>query len=142
MARQDNRRSQQGLLLVEAILSAVVIGVGLVFVTRSFASQLKALQTVEVYDTLLSLAQAKLAELEAQRQARPDAAIPPQGAFDASQQTGRCHAPEWEVTAAQQGAEEAAPSEIVLSVRCGEGSSASISVSALWPTERVPASWF
>ncbi len=64
MKRPGRRASQQGLLLVEAVLSAVVIAVGLVFISRSLGGQLRALSTVEAYDTLLLLAQSKLAELE------------------------------------------------------------------------------
>ena len=59
------RASRRGLLLVEAVLSAVVIGVGLSFITRGLASQLRALRSVEEYDTLLSLARSTLQELEA-----------------------------------------------------------------------------
>lgn len=144
MARQDNQRSQRGLLLVEAILSAVVIGVGLVFVTRGLASHLKALRAVEEYDTLLSLAQTKLLELEAERQFRATSTPQSEGEFDTSQQTRPCPAPRWKVAAKQQEAEETktAPSEITLRVWCGERPSTSITVSAVWPTELVPASWF
>ena len=59
--------SPLGLLLVEAILSSIAIAVGLVFISRGLSSQLKALRTVEEYETLLSLAGRKLTEFETQR---------------------------------------------------------------------------
>ncbi len=132
------------MLLVEAILSAVVIGVGLVFITRGLASHLKALRAVEEYDALLSLAQTKLLELEAQRLFHAAPAPESEGAFEASHQTGRCPAPRWKIAAKQQETEETEtpPSEITLSVWCGEGPSASITLSAVWPTALVPPSWF
>lgn len=144
MVRRDNQHSQQGFLLVEAILSAVVIGVGLVFISRGLAGQLKALQAVEEYDALLSLAQAKLVELEAERLLHAASASPTEGTFEASQQTLRCQAPHWKIAAEQREGEEtdSPPSDITLTVWCKEGSSASLTLSAIWPTELVPASWF
>ena len=59
-------RSQQGLLLVEAVLSAVIIAVGLVFISRGLSSQLNAIRTIQEHHTLLSLAQGKLVELESE----------------------------------------------------------------------------
>ena len=55
---------QAGLLLVEAVLSAVVITVGLVCITQGLTSQLKALRMLEARETLLALARWKLTELE------------------------------------------------------------------------------
>jgi len=131
-------------LLVEAVLAAVVIGVGLVFITRGLASQLKALRAVEEYDALLSLAQAKLAELEAERLWNAASTPAAEGTFDASPQPLRCPAPRWKITAAQQEGDEAdvPPSDITLTVWCAEGPSTSLTLSAVWPTELVPASWF
>src|SRR3989338_2050315 len=67
MKRPAMRSSQRGLLLVEAVLSAVIIATGLVLITRGLAGQLKALRSIEEYDTLISLAQGKLLELEGKR---------------------------------------------------------------------------
>lgn len=64
MKRPDRLASSQGLLLVEAVLSAVVIAVGLVFISRGLGGQLRSLEVVEAYDRLLPLAQSKLSELE------------------------------------------------------------------------------
>ena len=62
MGRPAKSSSRRGLLLVEAVLAAVVIAVGLVFISRGLAGQLRALRTVEEYDTLLSLGHGKLLE--------------------------------------------------------------------------------
>lgn len=67
MVPRVRRSSPRGLLLVEAVLSAVVIAVGLVFVSRGLANQLKAMETVAAYDRLLTLARRKWLELEAER---------------------------------------------------------------------------
>ena len=58
--------SSQGLLLVEAVPSAVVIAVGLAFISRGLASHLRAIRTVEEQPVLLSLAHGKLLSLEAE----------------------------------------------------------------------------
>ena len=64
MQRRAKCRCREGLLLVEAALSAVVIALGLIFISRGLSSQLKALRTLEEQDTLLALATGKLTELE------------------------------------------------------------------------------
>ena len=56
--------ASQGVLLIEAVLAATVIAVGLVFISRGLASQLRTIRTVEEYQTLLSLAQGRLVEWE------------------------------------------------------------------------------
>ena len=73
--------SSRGLLLVEAVLSAVVIATGLIFISRGLSGQLKALRTTEAYDVLLSLASGKLLELEGDRLARPSRGAPMDGTF-------------------------------------------------------------
>lgn len=65
MKLPDRLASQKALLLVEAVLSAVVIAVGLVFISRGLGGQLRSLEVVEAYDALLPLAESKLHELEA-----------------------------------------------------------------------------
>ncbi len=64
-------RGSRGFLLVEATLTAVVIGVGLVFISRSLAGNLKQLSTIQQYDRLLQLAESTLAEVEVQAQHAP-----------------------------------------------------------------------
>ena len=75
------RCSSRGLLLVEAVLSAVVIATGLVLISRGLSGQLKALRATEAYDALLSLASGKLLELEGDRLARASHGAPMEGAF-------------------------------------------------------------
>ena len=69
MRRQDKLGSRQGLLLVEAVLSAVVIATGLVFISRALGGQLGALRRLEEADATLALARGKLLELESLRAA-------------------------------------------------------------------------
>lgn len=64
-------KADRGFLLVEATLTAVVIGVGLVFISRGLATNVKQLSTLQQYDRLLQLAESTLAELEAQAQQAP-----------------------------------------------------------------------
>ena len=59
----------RGVLLVEAVLSAVVIGVGLAFISQGLSNQLKALSSLEASTLLASLAERKLLEVEAERAA-------------------------------------------------------------------------
>jgi hypothetical protein len=139
MPRRAGSSSQRGLLLVEAVLSAVVIAVGLVFISRSLTSQLKALRTMEEHEVLLSLAHGKLGELEAERLADlPPTHGRPEGSF------------EWMVDAALRGDLEADAdgrplfSEVTLTVRHGddERRSSAVTLSAIWLTRWVPAEWY
>src|SRR3990167_686485 len=63
--------NNRGFLLVEATLTAVVIGVGLVFISRGLATNVKQLSTLQQYDRLLQLADTTLTELETQAQQAP-----------------------------------------------------------------------
>ena len=67
MRRRDRRGSRRGLLLVEAVLSAVVIAVGLVFISRTLGEQLGAIHRLEVSDVRLALVRSKLLEWESLR---------------------------------------------------------------------------
>ncbi|MBI4341696.1 MAG: hypothetical protein HY598_05385 [Candidatus Omnitrophica bacterium] len=135
MKRQAGRASQQGLLLVEAVLSAVVIAVGLVFVSRALGGQLRALAVAEAYDTLLPLARAKLLELEGW--GLKQAPIPSQqlsGSFDDPYEGYQ-----WRVRATPHHAEAGGPSmtDVVLTVsKTGEPGRA-VTLMAVWPS-----SWF
>ncbi len=64
-------KARRGFLLVEAILTAVVIGTGLVFISRALAGSVKQLSTIQQYDRLLQLAASTLAVQEAQAQQAP-----------------------------------------------------------------------
>jgi hypothetical protein len=81
-------RSRQGLLLVEASLSAVIIAVGLVFIARGLSTQLKALRTIEAYGGLTAAAESQLFALESVGMFAPPLpanrgglTLPEQGAF-------------------------------------------------------------
>ena len=54
----------QGVLLVEATLTAVILGVSLVLITRSLSTGLRALDQARRTEAVLAFAQRKLRELE------------------------------------------------------------------------------
>ena len=135
MKRPGRRASQQGLLLVEAILSAVVIAVGLVFISRGLGGQLRALSTVEAYDTLLPLAQHKLIELEGwglKQQPIPSQQL--RGEFEEPYRGYR-----WDVRTVPHPAVAGAPSltDLTLTVQGSAEGSRTVTLSVVWP-----ASWF
>ena len=133
--------SSRGLLLVEAVLSAVVIATGLIFVSRGLSGQLNALRTMEEYDALLSLANGKLLELEGDRLARASSGAPMEGAFP-----DPYAAYYWVMVATpRQGpsdlrASDGRPltSDIFLTVAQSGASSSSVTLRAIWPSEWVP----
>ncbi len=125
----------QGLLLVEATLAAVVIAVGLAFISRGFANQLSAIRTVEAQETLLGLAQGKLLELEAEALAGRPLPTDLSGTFDAPHEDYR-----WTVDAQpradltdQAGAPLA--SDVSLTVARDQTRGASLTVRAVWRQE-------
>ena len=132
------RASQQGLLLVEAVLSAVVIATGLVFISRGLGGQLRALEAVEAHETLLPLAQSKLAELEGwglkQKTAIPARQL--SGQFSEPYQAYR-----WTVETVPHAVGPESPAltltDVTLTVRGPGESSRAVALSAVWP-----ASWF
>jgi len=128
-------RSRQGLLLVEAALAAVVIAVGLAFISRGFASQARAIRTVETHELLLALAQGKLLELEAELLAGRPLPAGLSGTFDAPHADYR-----WAVDAQpradltdQSGAPLA--SDVSLTVAPDQVRGPSLTVSAVWLQE-------
>ncbi len=131
------RRVGRGLLLVEAVLSAAVIGLGLVFISRSFSGHLRALKTMEATDVLLSLSRSLLAEVEAARAASQPTARSGEGTFEAPHE-----AYGWQITAAPQGAAGGVPvSQVNFAVHPVEGAGPQVRLWALWPSEWVPDSW-
>jgi len=64
-------RAEHAFLLVEAMLTAVVIAVGLVFIGRGIGESLKALARFEERAHLVRLAEGLLGELETQAQHVP-----------------------------------------------------------------------
>ncbi len=138
MARQAKYASQQGLLLVEAVLSAVVIATGLVFISRGLGGQLQALRRLEETDTLLRLARGKLTELEAALVAQR---LPPDrtGSFERPDEGYR-----WTVTATRRPGEPGEPlvAEVALTVARESSASPGMTLVAAWPEEWLPSEWF
>ena len=62
--RPTSRCNRRAFLLVEATLTAAVIAIGLVAVTRGMSASLTTLTRLQQYDHLLRLAESKLHELE------------------------------------------------------------------------------
>jgi len=138
MRRPARWLSFQGLLLLEAILSVIVITAGLVFVSRALSSQLNTLRLLEERDVMASLAQAKLAELESARTSGRPTPPEAEGAFDAPHERFI-----WSVSAIAREvpAGELPLSEVVLRVGKELTPKAGARLSAVWPGSWVPAEW-
>ena len=143
MGRPVKSSSSRGLLLVEAVLAAVVIATGLVFISRGFSGQLRALRTTEEYDVLRALAAGKLLELEGDRLARAARSTPMDGVFQDPYTDYR-----WALSAApRQGQADLKDkdnvpltSDIALTVTRQRAPSSSVTLRAIWPTAWVPQS--
>lgn len=132
----------RGLLLVEAILAAVVIAVGLVFISQGLASQLKALRTIEEYEVLLSLGQGRLLKLEALGLNGSALPVVPRGTFGRPYQGYR-----WTLTASARDDVTDANgnplmSTVTITVQGELSRSPSVRLSAIWPMTWVPPEWF
>lgn len=147
MKRQATWSSQQGLLLLEAVLSAVVIAVGLVFVTRALSQQLRALHHVEQHDALLALAQSTLEELEAgvraKRAPQQIVGVPFEAPYDEAYRDYR-----WTLKATRLSADESEEdstvvrlASVVLTVQRDDPPTALVELSAIWPTAMLPEEW-
>ncbi|GEM_PF-3494057 len=75
-------RYRRAFLLIEATITAAVIGIGLVVVSRGIGGSLKALAVLQQYDRLVRLADSQLTYLEAQAQHAP-LMLPAGGTFEA-----------------------------------------------------------
>ena len=141
MRPQGSRGSRRGLLLVEAVLSAVVIGVGLSLITQGLSSQLRALKSIEAYDALAAAGRNRLLEWEADRLARPPSADePPAGDCPQPYQAYR-----WLVKARQRvdpdtGA--AGTSDVTLTIQRRDAPSTALELTAVWPSDWVPGGWY
>lgn len=143
MRRPARQVSQRGLLLLEAVLSAVVITTGLIFISRGLGGQLRAIRSVEEYDTLLSLARGKLAEFEAMRLS--DRPLPPtrQGVF-----TEPFQEYQWEVSGRLREDETLTDLsgtplayEGVLTVSRFRPPSSAVRLPVIWPSDWIPETW-
>ena len=133
MRRQALRSSRAGLLLVEAVLSAVVIATGLVFVSRGFSGQLKALERIQRSDILLTLARNKLNELEGERL----------GGLTPAERAGGFEAPyegyQWTLEAIPRedwtdAAGNPLTYEVTLVIARGSNATESVRLKAMWPS--------
>ncbi|GEM_PF-2152973 len=140
MKRLVRLSSQRGLLLVEAVLSAVVIATGLVFITRGLASQLRALRTLEEYETLMSLGQNKLLELEGRKLfAHPLTSADQRGTFGDPYRTYQWMLSLGTILTDANG--QAFARAIELRVERNDRSSASVFFAIPWPMQWVPDEW-
>ena len=135
--------SARGVLLVEAALSAVVIGVGLVFISQGLSNQLKALTSIEEASVRSALAERRLVELDAERLA--GSPLPPEssGRFDEPD-----HHYEWILKAVPRPDvpdKDGQPlfSDVTCAVRkAAEPHPFEVRRTEIWRTAWVPSSWF
>ena len=127
--------SSSGLLLVEAVLSAVVIATGLVFITRGLSGQLRALRSIEEQTVVRALAQRTLLELEITRLLDHPAA---------AEASGRYAAPfegyGWTMTAtpldeSRHTMPPTALSDVTVTVQRVEGGSGAARLVSVWQSE-------
>lgn len=138
MRRPGSRRSQRGALIVEAVLAAVVIAVGLAAVTQALGGQLRALRTVKDAVALSALAQATLLEMEASVQDGETPPRPAEGTFAAPHD-----AFSWRLAAEPLEADAGVElSRVTLSVRQAPPSGGAVTLTALWPADLVPDEWY
>ena len=138
MERPARFSSRRGLLLVEAVLSAVIIAAGLAFISRGLGSQLQALRRVEDYDTLLTLAHNQLLQLEREQFGGPPHPSSLNGTFPAPYQDYR-----WAVAATpRQGPddlidheERPLTSDVTFTVSRSGTPSAALQLHTVWPSE-------
>ena len=137
MKRPVKHSSSRGFLLVEAVLSAVVIAVGLVFISRGLSSPLRAIRTVEEYDVLLALARGKLLELEGEQIFGFPAPADLTGAFEEPSRDYR-----WIITAQPRGdmsdpAGKPLTSDVSLTVARERAPTSVVRLGAIWHSEWI-----
>jgi hypothetical protein len=135
--------SCKGLLFVEATVTALIIGAGLLFISRGLASSLKGLETATQHGTLVRLAASQLAELEAQAQLTQSILEDQWLCIEDPTQPGSCEY-QWLVTMTevplanlppQQGQEPF--SQVAIHVKRNAQGSPTVQLVTLWPTEWI-----
>jgi len=123
-------------LLLEATLTAVVIGVGLVAISRALSSSLHTLSRMEEYDRMLSLAETTLQAREVDAQ---QFGIPPssEGPFEEPD-----HAYRWRLTIAtaepgHDGGLGDAVRAVTLQIARVDGHPPLVQLTTLWPSSWV-----
>lgn len=149
MPRPVTFGSRRGLLLVEAVLSAVVIATGLALISRGLGNQLKAIRTVQEYEGLLHVARGKLLTLEAERlSSMAPSPAPKRGTVQGTDGSGAAVTYRWEMAASPLpglGGESDSPtfSAVTITVKPEGAARASVvTLSAIWQTQWVPQDWF
>lgn len=128
------RLSQRAFLLLEATVTAAVIAVGLVFISRGMGTSLKTLSSLQRYDRLLRLAESELNELSAQAQA--GIAMPREGTLD-----GADHDVTWELAVEGVTSKEIPPAigsvvcDVTLSVHPAQAATPLVRLATIWPKE-------
>lgn len=131
-------RAARGLLLVEAVLAAVVIGISLTLITRGLGSQLRALRTVRDQATLLRLAQGVLLVAQQQVHAGQVPEMPQQGEFD---EPDVGYAWTWRAEPSDTEDLGVPVSRVRLVVRPAGQTAGGLTLGTVWPTELVPPEW-
>ena len=133
--------SAKGLLLVEAVLSAVIIATGLIFVTRGLSTPLRALQAMGQQGVGRSLAQRKLLELELTRLLDRPVPADREGTFPTPDEGYR-----WKIAVKSNELEELQEvaislSEVSVTVQRIDEPSESARFSSVWQSEWIPEAW-
>ena len=130
--------SQSGLLLVEAVLSAVVIAVGLVSISRSLTGPLRALRRMQETERLLSVAEATLAELEQRGLLQQPFPSQPEGTVEEAQWSIERK----DVPLGFERAGELLGTRVTLTVKLSDATASSpVRVIAIWPARWIPSQW-
>lgn len=147
--RRDARR---GLLLLDAVLSAIVIATALVFITRSLSGQLRTLHTLEEAETVAALGQGKLMELETGVRLNPrrvpqqitDADLGPLYGEQAATYRWSVHATPMENPESKflpSGEKALELNRVTLTVQRPNNGPVLLTLEAIWPESMVPTSW-
>ncbi len=143
MRRPAGCSSSKGLLLVEAVLAATIIAVGLVSISRGLGSQLQAIQRVEAHDGAVAVAHARLLELEA---LGVSGIVPlPSPQEGDLQEAGREY--RWTIRAVlredvKDSAGRQVAADVTITVK-GQGRGvASARLTTVWPSAWIPQAWF
>ena len=136
------RDHREAFLLVEAIMTIVVIAVGLVFITQGLGGSLKALAALTRYDRLLRLAESQLDQLQAEVQ-QFHLLASREGEFETPDQDYR-----WSVSLAPVQSEDMPEStaavmcSVTVTVSHAADPSPAVRIQSLWPASWVASVCF
>lgn len=140
MPRPGTFRSPQGLLLVEAVLAAAAVAVGLVAISRGLSGQLQALRQLEAHEQVVTQVQALVAEFEARGAGGRRLPAAASGAVEDAADTT------WSVHAARRAdlpdaAGDPLAADVQVEVNRQERPRITIRVSPVWPVNWIPETW-